>query len=328
MIFKRVLSAFGAGGLSVDTLLSNPNTRPGSLLDGSVHLCGGEVDADIDQIVVALVTRVEIEAGDIERNAFVEFHRMPVAGRLWLPAGGALSIPFQLPVPWEAPITHVHGQQLYGMTLGLQTHVAVDRAVDKGDLDAVAVHPLPVQERILEAFARLGFRFKHADLEHGYIHGVQQTLPFYQEIEYFAAPQYAHSVNEIELTFVANPYTVEVILEADKRGGIFTSGHDTYGRYVVEHGSADQIDWTQQVDEWLHQLIAGRGAHGHHSPGYHSPYSPPAPHGHHGYGGGSGSGLGSGIAGAVAGGALGFAGGLIAGEVLEEVFDDVFSDEE
>lgn len=54
-----------------------------------------------------------------------------------------------------------------------------------GDLDEVAVHPLPAQERILEAFAWLGFRFARADIEHGGLYGVRQTLPLYQEIEFY-----------------------------------------------------------------------------------------------------------------------------------------------
>lgn len=304
MVFKKMLSAFGVGGPSVDTVLSNPNTRPGLVLDGTVHLRGGELDADIEQVAVALVTRVEIEGGDVEHNAVAELHRLPVSGRLTLAAGQQVSIPFQLPVPWETPVTDVYGQRLRGMTMGLRTDVAIARAVDKGDLDPVHVHPLPVQEKILDAFARLGFRFKTADLEHGRIYGVQQTLPFYQEIEFFAAPQYAHSINEVELTFVANPYTVDVVLEADKRGGMFTAGHDTFGRHVVEHATADRIDWAQQVDGWMRQLVAGYGSHGGHQ-GYH---------GHHG------GHRGAGIGGAVAGAALGFAGGMLAGELIEDAF--------
>ena len=97
--------------------------------------------------------------------------------------------------------------------------------MDKGDLDAVNVHPLPAQERILEAFGRLGFRFKGADLERGHLRGVHQTLPFYQEIEFYPAPQYASAINEVEVTFVANPHGVDVVLEFDKRGGLFTVGH-------------------------------------------------------------------------------------------------------
>ena len=176
---------------------------------------------------------MEIESGHGDSSATGEFHRVTVSGPMKLKEGERRSIPFQLVLPWETPVTAVSGQSLHGMVMGVRTEVATAKTVDQGDLDLISIEPLPVQQRILDAFAQLGFVFKGADLEYGQIYGVQQTLPFYQEIEYFPAPQYAHSVSEVELTFVANPHGVEVILEFDKRGGMFSGGHDSYGRYSV-----------------------------------------------------------------------------------------------
>ncbi|MDG4831626.1 sporulation protein [Solwaraspora sp. WMMD1047] len=314
MVFKKMLSAFGVGGPSVDTVLANPNTRPGLTLAGQVNLIGGDNPADIEQITLSLVARVEIESGDSEFAAGMEFYRLPVSGPMRLDAKRDLSLPFELPVPWETPITDVYGQRLRGMVLGLRTEVAVARAVDKGDLDAVSVHPLPVQQRILDAFAQLGFRFKSADLERGHLYGVQQTLPFYQEIEYFAAPQYAHAIREVELTFVANPHTVDVIIECDKRGGMFSAGHDSVGRYVVDHATADQVDWAQRVQEWMGQTVASYSSMG----GYGQPAGYPGGyHGHRHRGGHRGGGMG----GVVAGAGLGFLGGMVAGEMLDDAFE-------
>ncbi|MGK5521983.1 sporulation protein [Micromonospora sp. URMC 107] len=308
MVFKKMLSAFGVGGPSVDTVLTNPNTRPGLTLEGQVNLLGGDAPANIEQVVVGLVTRVEIEGHDTEYAGVMEFHRLPVSGPLQLAPKQQLAIPFQLPVPWETPITDVYGQRLRGMTMGLRTELAIARAVDKGDLDQVNVHPLPVHERILEAFQRLGFRFKHADLERGHIRGTQQTLPFYQEIEFFASPQYAGTINEVELTFVTSPHGVEVILECDKRGGFLTAGHDVFGHYRVSHNEADRTDWAQVVDGWLRETTSRYG-------------SLRGAHGFGGHGHGHGHGRGPGMGGMVAGAALGVAGGMIAGEMIEDAFE-------
>ncbi|MFG1778140.1 sporulation protein [Micromonospora sp. NPDC049048] len=312
MVFKKMLSALGVGGPSVDTVLTNPNTRPGLTLEGQVNLLGGDAPANIEQIVVGLVTRVEIEGHDTEYAGVMEFHRLPVSGPLQLGAKQQLAIPFQLPMPWETPITDVYGQRLRGMTMGLRTELAIARAVDKGDLDQVNVHPLPVHERILEAFQQLGFRFKHADLERGHIRGTQQTLPFYQEIEFFAAPQYAGTINEVELTFVTSPHGVEVILECDKRGGFLTAGHDAFGHYRVAHTEADRTDWVQLVDGWLRETTSRygslRGAHG---------------FGGHGHGHGRGVGMG----GVVAGAALGVVGGMVAGEMIEDAIEGDFAED-
>ena len=310
MVFKKMLGALGVGGPGVDTVLSNPNTRPGLPLTGQVNLTGGTSDVELAHITVGLVTRIEVETGGGDHGAVGEFHRAAVAGRTRLAAGQKLSIPFQVEMPWETPVTDVFGQRLHGMTMGLRTEVAIDRAIDKGDLDPIAVHPLPVHERILQAFSTLGFRFKGADLEYGRIHGVHQTLPFYQEIEFWPAPHYGHGVGEVELTFVTNPHTVEVVLEFDKRGGMFTAGHDAYGRYTVPHSHADSADWAQVVDGWVRQALDQRQAFFSSHGGGH--YGKAGHHGRHG----------SGLGGVVAGAALGVAGGLVAGEILEEVFED------
>ncbi|MEU5950546.1 sporulation protein [Micromonospora sp. NPDC047465] len=311
MVFKKMLSAFGVGGPSVDTVLTNPNTRPGLTLEGQVNLVGGDAPANVEQVVVSLVTRVEIEGGDTEYAGIMEFHRLPVSGAFQLAPKQQLSLPFQLPVPWETPITDVYGQRLRGMTMGLRTELAIARAVDKGDLDQVNVHPLPVHERILEAFQQLGFRFKHADLERGHIRGTQQTLPFYQEIEFFASPQYASTINEVELTFVTSPHGVEVILECDKRGGFLTAGHDAFGHYRVSYADADRTDWVQVVDGWLRETTSRYGSL--RAPGF----------GGHGHGHGRGPGMG----GVVAGAALGLVGGMVAGEMIEDAIEGDFAED-
>lgn len=329
MVFKKMLGAFGVGGPSVDTVLSNPNTRPRVTLSGQVNLTGGSHDVELDQITVGLVTRVEMEIADEQYDAFVEFHRVRVTGGLFLREGQHLPLPFQLQMPWETPVTSVYGHHLHGMTMGLRTEVAIRGAVDKGDLDPVHVHPLPLQERILDAFGRLGFQFKGADLERGNIVGLHQSMPYYQEIEYFAAPQYARGINEVELTFVANEHGVDVVLEFGTRGGLFGGGHDSCGRYHAAHADADRVDWTAQVDAWVRQALdqyqslpAGQGygqpAHGYGMPGGY----PPPGYGHPTYGHHSGHyeehherrgpGMGAIVAGVVGGAALAFAGGMVA----------------
>lgn len=329
MVFKKLLGAIGVGGLSVDTVLSNPSTYPGAQLTGNVNLIGGTQDADIEHITLGLVTRMEVEGGGGDYSAVSDFLRIPVTGPMRLAQGQRLALPFRIDMPWETPITSVYGQTLRGMVMGVRTEVAIARAIDKGDLDPVHVHPLPLQQRILDAFHQLGFVFKSADLEHGQIYGVHQTLPFYQEIEFFPPQQFAAAgINEVELTFVTSPHQVEVVLEFDKRGGLFTQGHDTYGRYTVSHADAETTDWRQVVDGWVRQAVDRRksmpgfgGGHGHPQPGYGG-YGHPQPgyghqghHGHYRRSGHHGSGLG--------GMAMGVAGGLAAGYVAGEVFDEI-----
>ncbi|MBM0234409.1 sporulation protein [Micromonospora sp. STR1_7] len=259
MVFKRLMKAMGVGGPSVETVLADPNCRPGGQLEGRIQVLGGDHQVDIDHVTLGLVTRVEVESGDNDYDTTQEFHRQQVTGAFQLEPGQRYDIPFRFAVPWETPVTELYGQHLHGMTMGLRTELEVARAVDKGDLDAVSVHPLPAQERLLDALLRLGFRFARADVERGHIYGVRQTLPFYQEIEFSAAPRYARSMNQLEVTFIADERQMQVVLEVDKRGGVFTEGRDAFGRFTVDHATADRTDWTTELDNWLRQSLTRRG---------------------------------------------------------------------
>jgi sporulation-control protein len=258
-MFKRLLQSLGVGGPSVETVLARPDVRPGGQLEGVVHVMGGDHATDIEYVALGLLTRVEVESGDSEWHADQEFARQAITGRFPLAPGARHDIPFRFDIPIETPVTHVYGQHLHGMTMGLRTELEVARAVDKGDLDPFAVHPLPAQERILDGLSRLGFRFKRAELERGHLRGVHQTLPFYQEIEFAPAPQYARAINELEVSFVAAPHHLQVVLEIDKRGGLFTEGHDSYVSFTVDYASVDRTDWAQQLDAWVRQAAQRRG---------------------------------------------------------------------
>ncbi|GHI02414.1 sporulation protein [Streptomyces cellostaticus] len=323
MVFKRLLGAIGVGGPCVDTVLDGGAALPGGSLAGRILLKGGETAVEVEHIGLELIARVEAEHDEGENEGAVVFERFTVGGGFRLGEQKERELPFSVPLPWETPVTELYGQPL-GIVLGVRTEVAVAGARDEGDLDPLAVRPLPVQEAVLEALGQLGFGFRSADLEYGRIGGTGQQLPFYQEIELTPAPQYAHAVNEIELTFLASPAGVEVVLEADKRGGLFSSGHDALTRFTVRHEDAVALDWNREVDGWIHRLTEH-----HETYGAHAAYGHGEPHtvhesGHHG----SGPGLGTAVAAGAAGLALGVVGGLVAAEVVDEIGDFFEGDDE
>ncbi|MFE3496622.1 sporulation protein [Streptomyces sp. NPDC059175] len=348
MVFKRLLGSLGVGGPTVDTALTPGAVLPGGTLSGQVHLRGGDADFTIEHITLELMARVEAEYDGGESEGAVVIDRFTVGGSFRLAAGELHSVPFSVMLPWETPITELYGQGL-GIVLGVRTELAVAGAKDKGDLDQLAVAPLPAQEAILEALGQLGFGFKSADLELGRIGGTGQQLPFYQEIELAPAPQYAHQVNEIEVTFLAGPAGMEVVLEADKRGGLFSGGHDAVSRFTVSHDGVEQINWGAEVDGWIRQMVEHRasygshGSYGHGDPhhgGHYGHGDPYATHPHkddHGHGGHhhgdshghrSGPGMGTAIAAGAAGLAVGVVGGMVAAEVVDEVGDFFEGDDE
>ncbi|MFC6087345.1 sporulation protein [Sphaerisporangium aureirubrum] len=304
MVFKRMLSALGVGAPSVDTVLATTRVQPGGTLTGEVRLKGGDFDAEIEHVALGLVTRVESERGDTEQVGLIEFFRGQVSGPFTLRPGEDRVLPFHIGVPWETPVTEVMGHRLRGMAMGVRTELAIAKAVDKGDMDDFHVTPLPSQEAVLRAFDRLGFAFKSADLEVGHLFGVNQHLPFYQEIEFAPPPAHRGRINEVELTFVATPAGLDIILEADKRSRFGMGGGDAIARWQTTHHDAPHRDWPTELTTWLNTLTPFSGGSGHGTYGRHD---------HHGGG--------IGLGGIAAAGAAGLIGGFVAAEALDEIGD-------
>lgn len=68
-----------------------------------------------------------------------------------------------------------------------------------------------------------------------------------------------------------------MILEADKRGGFFSGGHDALGRYTISHQDVPHRNWNAEVDSWITQLVERHGSRGAH--GAHASYGHGAPYG-------------------------------------------------
>ncbi|MGI5467998.1 sporulation protein [Streptomyces sp. CA-132043] len=253
MGFKKLLASLGAGGASVETVLFEENVVPGGVVQGEVRIQGGSVAQQIEGLSVGLQARVEVEGQDQEYKQDIEFTRQKLGGAFEVQAGATHAVPFGLEIPWETPVTMFLGQHLHGMNVGVTTELAIARAVDSGDLDPVNVHPLPAQQAILDAFGQLGFRFKSADLERGHIRGTRQKLPFYQEVEFFAPQQY-RGLNQVELSFVADDRAMDVVLEMDKKPGLFTEGSDTFRSFEVGLHDFQNTDWAAYLNQWLAEV--------------------------------------------------------------------------
>ncbi|MFE5245421.1 MULTISPECIES: sporulation protein [unclassified Streptomyces] len=253
MGFKRLLASLGAGGASVETELTELNVVPGGVVQGEVRIQGGSVDQQIEGLSVGMQARVEVEGTDQETKQDIEFTKLRLGGAFEVKAGAVHVVPFGLEIPWETPITVLGGQQLRGMNIGVTTELEIARAVDSGDLDPVNVHPLPAQQAILDAFGQLGFGFRSADMERGHIRGTRQRLPFYQEIEFFPPQQY-RGLNQVELTFIADDREMDVVLEMDKKPGLFSEGSDSFRSFKVGLNDFQGTDWAAYLNQWLAQV--------------------------------------------------------------------------
>ena len=257
MAFRGMMARLGSGGAGVETVLDQPETTPGGAVTGTVHVTGGSVPQDVTEVRVALQATVEVESGDSSWREEVTFGTAAIAGAARIEPDERRSVPFSLPVPWQCPITAIDGWHLRGMRVGLRTRLDIAGAVDPGDLDPVTVLPLPVQRTVLHALDGLGFAFRGADVEKGRIRGSE--LPFYQEVEFAPPPGLRGRVNELEVTFLADPQGVDVVLEVDRRGGLLSEGRDVGGRLRLAHTDTDVRTVAAHLDAAVRQLGARRG---------------------------------------------------------------------
>lgn len=254
---KKLKASVGVGSASVDCIIDNPNCYPGGMLAGRVEIEAGEIEQKINFLAVHLQAEVEIETDDGEYKANQVFHTEKLTEGFTLAPGAKQALPFQMMVPWEAPLTNIQGQHLRGMKVGVKTELDIAGGRDSTDLDLIEVHPLPAHERILAAVVGLGFPFKASDCERGKVPG--STMPFYQEIEFGAAPQFAGRINELEVTFITSPQGVDVLLEIDNKGGFFTEGGDTSTRFSIPHQGFEGTNWEEVISQHIQAAGSRRG---------------------------------------------------------------------
>lgn len=254
-MFKKLLASVGVGAAEVETELFGTGVQPGGVVQGVVRLRGGQARQRVSRVGVELVTRVEVEYGDGEALGEASFAQLPLHGGFEVGPGAFLEFPFALQVPTETPITFYNGRYLPGAAIAVRTVVELDSGVDATDTDPIAVGALPAQQAVLDAIVRWGFALRSTDVESGRIAGAVQQLPFYQEIEFGPSPRFPR-INQLELTFLASDNGMNVVLEADKRGGFLAAGRDDIGTMWIDYATVGQVDWTAAIGHRLNTLAS------------------------------------------------------------------------
>lgn len=206
MAFRKLLSALGVGAPEVATELDRTQYLPGEEITGTVTVRGGEADVEIERLTVELLVRFEghgDEARYLHRMASQEF-----PGPFTLAAGESRIEKFSIPLPLAMPLTHANGRPLQGAYCAVRTELAVDKAVDRADVDVVEVHALPSQAAVLRALEELGFRHREAEVKPGIAHNSRQGVDWWQEIELSFPAEYR--LGTVELLLAVLPDEIDV----------------------------------------------------------------------------------------------------------------------
>ena len=263
--FDKMLSKVGIGAAKVDTILNSSLTKPGGLISGVVHVKGGNVDQDISHIDVSLMVGVKVESDDesddytydVKKDIDDDYtyyepnliYKHRVTGSFKIHKGENRQFPFEFNVPLEVPITVLGPYKLSNIKLYVKTDLDIENALDKADKDYLEIEPLPTMVNFLNAIVNLGFSFHKADVEKGRLPG--SNYHFFQEIEFYGSRSRFPKIKELEVTFLANPNEVNVILEMDKKG-LFGSS-DKYREMSIPYDGSN-FNYENELSNLLSQV--------------------------------------------------------------------------
>ncbi|HAG80081.1 MAG TPA: sporulation protein SpoOM [Cyanobacteria bacterium UBA12227] len=253
-MFKKLLASVGIGAATVDTRLYNDALIPGEMLNGEVHITGGDTSQDIEDIYLKVVTEYKRETDEttvIEECILVKYC---LSEPFSLYPKEAKVIPFSLQLPYETPLTVGH-QPVY-----VRTGLDISLAIDPKDKDYIEVHPHPLMQLVLEGLESLGFQLHKVDTE--YNPHLGGRYPFIQEFEFKPIGKYQGYLDELEVIFALNSDDLDVLIEIDRRargfGGFLAEAFDMDERYVRCRVTSVDLNYPQDVEAMLDNLIQSR----------------------------------------------------------------------
>ena len=226
-------NVFGSG-VKVDTVVDNSVVVPGEMLSGTVSITG-EDTSKIKGVHISLVTYCEIDDEDdiyfTLTEGSIEFQ-------------GEKLIPFQFPIPVDAPLTK---GRVYTL---LHTQVDVARAKDPTDADRIEITYDTIQKSVVDAMEQfLGCHLKEVECEWDE-HGFRQEFDFSAHRD--LANQYG--IDEIELSFIQrDPTHWYIAVTVDHRETLFSTSWESSN--VVQISQYDAAQGVNHVGQKLGNFI-------------------------------------------------------------------------
>ncbi|MFP3389838.1 sporulation protein [Brevibacillus sp. SIMBA_040] len=215
-MFKKLLASIGIGSSQVDARLEQDSLIPGDVVKGEVHITGGDVAQEIDEIYMYVVTHYEREVNDKKAKEECTLVKYRLTESISLQPKESKVLPFAFQLPYETPLT-MGRQPVY-----LRTGLDIKNAIDPGDSDFIEVRPHPLMAKVLDAIQSLGFQLYKVDCEYNRYLG--RTYPFVQEFEFRPTGPFRKQLEELEAVFYLREGELEVLLELDKRARGFFGG--------------------------------------------------------------------------------------------------------
>lgn len=218
-LFKKTLASFGIGSAKVDSVLQQEVLYPGQKVNITIHVYGGSIAQEIDNIDLKLYCRYikEVPAdNDKSKHNATHMRRVPasyVLAKWSLPyaftiaPGESRDFEIELDVPWNTPVT------IGDSKVWLETGLDIAMAKDPTDKDILTVRPDPLLDGIFTALEEQGLRIRQVECEE--VDGF--AMPFVQEFEFVPTTGPFHGRwRELEVVAYRTEDTLQMWFEIDR----------------------------------------------------------------------------------------------------------------
>lgn len=223
-----LLTRFGVGSATVDTVLETQTVRPGDRVAARIEIEGGDDDQDVDAVELAVLTRYRLapDADGSYRN--VAIAETELTDGFAIEAGEQRTIDVgAVEIPEATPPT------LGTARVWVATGLDVDWSLDPTDEDRLEVEPGPHVAALLEAAERLDLRLHEADVVES--RGIAPR-GFAQQLSYRPEPEgrYAGAFESVELYPIPAEDGLELLVEVDRPGLTPLGTDETHYRTSVD----------------------------------------------------------------------------------------------
>lgn len=250
--FNKMLARVGVGAAKIDTILERTEYYPNEDMNGVVHIQGGNVDQEVGNIYIKVMTEYIREHDEKKEHVQYAMAQYKVSDEMVVKKGQKLEIPFSFILPSQTPITFDR-QKVW-----LHTGLDIGMSLDPTDHDYITVHPHPYMETVFQAAELLGFHFHSSSVE--YLSRSRYGVPFVQEFEFTPGREFSNRITELELVMRLEPHGLQVLVEVDRRGrglsGLFAQAFDMDERHAwLELRNSELNRGVEHIADKLENLI-------------------------------------------------------------------------
>jgi sporulation-control protein len=238
---SRFLSRIGIGAATVETRLPEREFTPGETVEATIEIEGGSSEQPIDELYLALLTRV----GEEER-VVAEFK---TAESTTVPAGESQTVSTELTIPSWTPIT------MGDARVWLKTGLDISWAVDPSTEEELEVAPGPYVEGLLAAVEELGFDYRDSELrEPAWL----EEAPFVQAFRFTPSSEpYRSDVDDLTIVCQPREGDLKTVVEIDEREAAEEFTEVKYDEQEVVHvfETTNEDMLRRQLESLLDQYV-------------------------------------------------------------------------